>query len=119
MFLAYPSAILQMPLAPLWAVLFFLMFLFLGLGSMVISSSSSGSGCNGHPCWDKIGGIQGLTVAVFDEWPKVFRKRQQLSVAAVCFVMYLIGLALVTEVVFFFPRFPSTTLPFPTLTSCS
>jgi len=38
-FLTYPKAVTQMPLPQLWAVLFFVMILFVGLDSQVITTN--------------------------------------------------------------------------------
>lgn len=49
-FVAYPEALLQMPVARMWSILFFFMLFVLGLGS-------------------QFGGIEAINTAIVDRWP--------------------------------------------------
>ncbi|XP_078399539.1 sodium- and chloride-dependent GABA transporter 3 [Cetorhinus maximus] len=79
-FIAYPKAVTMMPLAPLWAVLFFLMLIFLGLDSQFVCMES-------------------LVTAIMDMYPKIFRRgyRREQLICIIAIASYLIGLIMVTE----------------------
>ena len=77
-FLAYPNAITRLPVSYIWAVLFFLMLITLGLDS-------------------EFGCVETVTTALFDEWPQL-RKKKWLVVLITCIIMFIPGLALCTNV---------------------
>ncbi|XP_073900527.1 sodium- and chloride-dependent GABA transporter 3 isoform X3 [Castor canadensis] len=80
-FIAYPKAVTMMPLSPLWATLFFMMLIFLGLDSQFVC-------------------VESLVTAVVDMYPKVFRRgyRRELLILALSVVSYFLGLVMLTEV---------------------
>ncbi|CAH3167394.1 unnamed protein product [Pocillopora meandrina] len=73
-FIAYPEAVAQMPLAPLWSVLFFFMVFLLGLDSEFV-------------------GIEGFVTAIVDLFPRHLRRgyRKEMFIAFMCCIWFLIG----------------------------
>ncbi|KAL4706921.1 hypothetical protein ACJJTC_012380 [Scirpophaga incertulas] len=71
-FIAYPEALLQMPLPRLWSILFFFMLFILGLGC-------------------QFAGIEAINTAIVDKWPNL-RKRYWLVTAGTCLTCFILGL---------------------------
>ncbi|XP_038055503.1 sodium- and chloride-dependent glycine transporter 1-like [Patiria miniata] len=80
-FIAYPEAIARMPLSTLWALLFFIMILMLGIGSEFCMFETV---------------ITGM-VDELEKFNTVFRKKKWLVTLAMAVVMYLLGLTMVTS----------------------
>ncbi|KAJ8303500.1 hypothetical protein KUTeg_019896 [Tegillarca granosa] len=79
-FIAYPKAVTQMPLSPLWSILFFIMLMLLGLGSQLVQTEA-------------------FITTVSDFFPEQLynKKGRMIFVAAYCSVSYLLGLPMVTR----------------------
>ncbi|XP_060936566.1 sodium- and chloride-dependent GABA transporter 2-like [Limanda limanda] len=79
-FIAYPRAVSMMPFSPVWAALFFIMIVFLGLDSQFVC-------------------VESLVTAIVDMYPSVFRRknRRELFLLVVAFISFLMGLIMLTE----------------------
>ncbi|KAF6719657.1 Sodium- and chloride-dependent GABA transporter 2 [Oryzias melastigma] len=79
-FIAYPRAVSMMPFSPLWAALFFIMIVFLGLDSQFVC-------------------VESLVTAVVDMYPAVFRRknRRELFLLAVVLFSFLMGLIMLMQ----------------------
>uniref|UniRef100_A0A8C9RAK9 Transporter n=1 Tax=Scleropages formosus TaxID=113540 RepID=A0A8C9RAK9_SCLFO len=79
-FIAYPKALSLLPVAQLWAVLFFLMVVFLGLDSQFVC-------------------VESLATTITDMFPHVLRRRgrREILVLLIAVICFLLGLSLVTE----------------------
>ncbi|XP_076459932.1 sodium- and chloride-dependent glycine transporter 2-like [Babylonia areolata] len=78
-FVVYPEALSQMPVSPLWAVLFFFMVSILGFSTQFSASET-------------------VMTSIIDQFPHFFRtgKRRTLMRAFVCVVCFLLGLPMLT-----------------------
>ncbi|XP_059505661.1 sodium- and chloride-dependent creatine transporter 1-like isoform X2 [Stegostoma tigrinum] len=79
-FIAYPKAVTLMPIAPLWAALFFFMLLILGLDSQFV-------------------GVEGFITGIMDLFPMYVSGglRREIVVAVCCLICFVIDLCMVTE----------------------
>ncbi|XP_061540344.1 sodium- and chloride-dependent creatine transporter 1 isoform X1 [Phycodurus eques] len=79
-FIAYPKAVSLMPVAPLWAGLFFFMLLLLGLDSQFV-------------------GVEGFVTGILDLFPGKYehRYKRELAVALCCFLCFIIDISMVTQ----------------------
>ncbi|XP_072329215.1 sodium- and chloride-dependent creatine transporter 1-like isoform X2 [Scyliorhinus torazame] len=79
-FIAYPKAVTLMPIAPLWAALFFFMLLVLGLDSQFV-------------------GVEGFITGIMDLLPTYVSGglRREVVVAVCCLICFVIDLCMVTD----------------------
>ena len=79
-FVVYPEGIAQMPISPLWAFLFFFMILTIGLDTQFAM-------------------FEAVITGLSDEYPKHLRRYKALFTGFACFICFLLGLPLVTQVI--------------------
>ncbi|XP_060886339.1 sodium- and chloride-dependent GABA transporter 2-like [Labrus mixtus] len=79
-FIAYPRALSMLPGSSFWAILFFLMLLFLGLDTQFVC-------------------VESLATALTDMFPRFLRRRggREVLVLVIAGVCFLLGLPLITE----------------------
>uniref|UniRef100_UPI00358FC89F sodium- and chloride-dependent glycine transporter 2 n=1 Tax=Myxine glutinosa TaxID=7769 RepID=UPI00358FC89F len=77
-FVVYPEALTRLPISPLWAILFFLMLLTLGLDTMFAT-------------------LETIITSVSDEFPHLLRPKKPLVTLVACAFMFLLGFPMVME----------------------
>ncbi|XP_012272454.1 sodium- and chloride-dependent GABA transporter 1 [Orussus abietinus] len=77
-FLTYPEVVLKLPGAPVWAFIFFVMLIILGIDSEFCI-------------------VESFITGVVDYWPDVLRPHRNQFTIAICVLMFLLGVPMVTR----------------------
>ncbi|XP_026282924.1 sodium- and chloride-dependent GABA transporter 1-like [Frankliniella occidentalis] len=77
-FITYPEVVQLLPGAPAWAFIFFFMLLILGVDSEF---------CN----------VESFVTGMVDKWPEQLQPRRKLFTLAVCSLMFLLAIPMVTQ----------------------
>jgi len=77
-FLTYPDLVITLPGSVLWATIFFIMLLVLGIDSEF---------CN----------VEALVTGIVDNWPDTLLKHRRIFTVALCGVLFLAGVPMCTE----------------------
>lgn len=77
-FLTYPDLVITLPGSVLWATIFFVMLLVLGIDSEF---------CN----------VEALVTGIVDNWPEKLLKHRRLFTVCMCFLLFCLGLPMCTE----------------------
>ncbi|XP_048460902.1 LOW QUALITY PROTEIN: sodium- and chloride-dependent neutral and basic amino acid transporter B(0+)-like [Rhincodon typus] len=77
-FIAYPEALAQLPWAPLWSILFFLMVITLGVDTQFVS-------------------LETIITILLDQFPTFLRSKRHYLTIGICLLFYLFGLLNVTQ----------------------
>ncbi|KOC67677.1 Sodium- and chloride-dependent GABA transporter 2 [Habropoda laboriosa] len=77
-FLTYPEVVLKLPRAPMWAIIFFVMLLILGIDSEVCI-------------------VESFITGVVDNWPDQLRPHRHKFTTAICILMFALGIPMVTN----------------------
>ncbi|XP_048461093.1 sodium- and chloride-dependent neutral and basic amino acid transporter B(0+)-like [Rhincodon typus] len=77
-FIAYPEALVQLPWATLWSILFFFMLITLGLDTLFASFGT-------------------VMTSLLDQFPEFLRSKRLYLTAGVCLLFYFLGLVCVTQ----------------------
>ncbi|KAH0561633.1 sodium- and chloride-dependent GABA transporter 1-like [Cotesia glomerata] len=77
-FLTYPEVVLKLVGAPIWAIIFFFMLIILGLDSEFCI-------------------VESFITGVVDNWPDTLRPHRNKFTVAICILMFLLGIPMVTH----------------------
>ncbi len=81
-YVVYPEAVSRLPAAPVWSILFFFMLFLLAIDSQFLM-------------------VQSIIIAIMDEWEHKLSKHKKKVIFTVCFLIYVLGLPLVSQVKFY------------------
>lgn len=77
-FITYPEVVLKLPGGPIWAFVFFIMLVTIGIDSEFCI-------------------VESLVTGIVDMWPEYLRPRRRLFTTCICTLLFLLGLPMVTQ----------------------